>query len=82
MIHNDNRYIIYFRGEDKIKKLNDFFEKKSRPFLKDNGGLYIEVINNDATTGIFNNSQTQFVINFKSINDNNYPKIHILPWNV
>ena len=80
MIQNETRYIINFGHCDKIKRLNDFFRKNHRPFLKDNGYLYIEVIKNNVTELIFHDKKSKICINFKSINDNNYPKIHILPW--
>jgi len=81
MIPKDNRYIIYFEREAQIKKLNDYFSRNYRPFLKDKSIPSIEVIKNKATEVIFNDKEQKLVINFKSINDNNYPKIHILPWN-
>tara|TARA_B110000495_G_C22993934_1_gene585631 strand:+ start:175 stop:549 length:375 start_codon:yes stop_codon:yes gene_type:complete len=82
MLPKDNRYIIYFEREAQIKKLNDYFSRNYRPFLKDKLLPSIEVIKNKATEVIFNDKEQKLVINFKSINDNNYPKIHILPWNV
>ena len=82
MLPKDNRYIIYFEREAQIKKLNDYFSRNYRPFLKDKSIPSIEVIKNKATEVIFNDKEQKLVINFKSINDNNYPKIHILPWNV
>jgi hypothetical protein len=81
MIPNDGRYIICFHG-DKIKKINDFFSLNYRPFLKDKSILSIEVIKNNTTETIFNDTESKLIVNFKSINDNNYPKIHILPWSV
>ena len=80
MIQNGDRYIVNFGSCDKIKQLNEYFKKNHRPFLKDNGSLYIEVIRNKITESIFKDKGDLLCICFKSINDNKYPKIHILPW--
>jgi hypothetical protein len=80
MVLNENRYTIYFGYCKMIKKINEFFRENHKSFLKDNGSLYIEVFRNCVTESIFNDNESKICINFKSINDNNYPKIHILPW--
>jgi len=78
MTPNGNRYIVNFGDCEKIKGLNDFFRNYYKPFLKTNEYLYIEVIKNTITEQIFNDNNDKICINFKSINDNKYPKIHIL----
>ena len=80
MILNEDRYTIYFGQCKMMKQLNELFKISHKPFLKDNGYLYIEVIRNNVTELIFHDKKSKICINFKSINDNNYPKIHILPW--
>ena len=80
MVLNENRYTIYFGYCKMIKKINELFRENHKSFLKDNGSLYIEVFGNCVTESIFNDNESKICINFKSINDNNYPKIHILPW--
>jgi hypothetical protein len=80
MTPNSNRYIINLGRCDKIKELNEYFSIYYKPFLKEKGYLYIEVIKNQITEKIFNDDNDKICINFKSINDNKYPKIHILPW--
>lgn len=80
MVLNENRYTIYFGYCKMIKKINELFRENHKSFLKDNGSLYIEVFRNCVTESIFNDNESKICINFKSINDNNYPKIHILPW--
>ena len=80
MIQNNSRYIILFSDDRKMKTLNDYFSSNYRGFLKDKYHPSIEVIKNNATEMIFNDTESKLVVNFKSINDNNYPKIHILQW--
>ena len=78
MINNDNKYIV--KLDEQMNLLNMFFNNKYRPFLKFNKYPYIEVIKNDKTKTIFNDKSDFLIIRFMSINHNNYPKIHILPW--
>jgi len=73
-----NRYIVEFDQSGQITRLNDIFRKDYRSFLT--SSKTIEVIKNETTSGIFNDSNEYLVVNIKSINENNYPKIHILPW--
>ena len=77
MIQKNNKYIIQL--DNSIETLNDFFKKS---FLKNGEINMIEVIKNDKTDIIFNDNNQYLVLNFMSINENNYPKIHILPCNV
>ena len=79
MTPNGNRYIIKFDQCDQIKLLNDKLKYHCKSFLKDNNPK-IEVIKNETTNEIFDDDNEYIVINIKSINGNNYPKIHILPW--
>ena len=61
-----------------FKGFKSFFNKN---FLRNENYPNIEVLNNTKTTTIFNDNNESIILNFMSINDNNYPKIHILPWN-
>ena len=80
MIENENKYMILFGQCQRMRQLNEYFKQNHKYFLKDNGSLYIEVIQNKDTNQIFSDNKSKLCIYFKSINDNNYPKIHILPW--
>ena len=80
MDRNENRYMIYFGQSKVLNQLNELFRVNHKPFLKNNGNSYIEVIRNNITETIFYDKEPKICINFKSINDNYYPKIHILPW--
>jgi hypothetical protein len=78
MILTDNKYIVNLNPD--ILSLNYYFSKKYKSFLRDDCNPYIEVIKNEKTDIIFDDKHEYIVLNFMSINDNNYPKIHILPW--
>jgi len=78
MIKNKTNYIV--RLDEKMNLLNKFFNKEYRQFLRYNNYPYIEVIRNDKTEEIFNDNEEFIILNFMSINNNYYPKIHILPW--
>ena len=78
MILNDNKYTVMLDPD--ILSLNYYFSKKYKSFVRDSCNPYIEVIKNEKTDIIFNDKYEYIVLNFMSINDNNYPKIHISPW--
>jgi hypothetical protein len=78
MILNDNKYTVMLDPD--ILSLNYHLSKKYKSFIRHIGNPYIEVIKNEITDNIFNNKHEYIVLYFMSINDNNYPKIHILPW--
>ena len=78
MIEKYDKYKIYLT--DDIIQLNDYISMKYKSFIKDINKPNIEVIKNEKTEKIYNDNQKYLVLNFMSINDNNYPKIHILPW--
>ena len=78
MILTDNKYIVNLNPD--ILSLNYYFSKKYKAFVRDGHNPYIEVIKNKKTDIIFNDKHEYIVLYFMSINDNNYPKIHILPW--
>jgi len=78
MIKNKTNYIV--RLDERMDLLNKFFNKEYRQFLRYNNYPYIEVIRNDKTEEIFNDNEEFIILNFMSINNNYYPKIHILPW--
>jgi hypothetical protein len=77
MNENKDKYIVYLTPE--IFKLNELIGIKYKSFIKDYNNPSIEVIKNKKTKEIFNNKSDYLILNFMSINDNNYPKIHILP---
>ena len=78
MIEKYDKYKVYLT--DDIIQLNDYISMKYKSFIKDINEPNIEVIKNEKTEKIYNDNQKYLVLNFMSINDNNYPKIHILPW--
>ena len=77
MILNDNKYIVYLNKD--ILKLNDLLSNLYKSFIRDINNPSIEVVKNDKTDDIFNDNSEYLLLNFMSINDNYYPKIHILP---
>ena len=77
MILNDNKYIVYLNKD--ILKLNDLLSNLYKSFIRDINNPSIEVVKNDKTDNIFNDNSEYLILNFMSINDNYYPKIHILP---
>jgi len=77
MILNDNKYIVYLNKD--IIKLNDLLGNLYKSFIKDINNPSIEVVKNDKTDNIFNDNSEYLILNFMSINNNYYPKIHILP---
>ena len=76
MIFKNNKYVVKLNKN--IEILNNYFKKS---FILNNSYPSIEVIINNKTKDIFNDKNKYIVLNFMSINDNNYPKIHILSWN-
>tara|TARA_B100001094_G_scaffold5855_1_gene5229 strand:- start:5129 stop:5512 length:384 start_codon:yes stop_codon:yes gene_type:complete len=76
MIETDNKYKVYLTKD--IISLNEYISEKYKSFIKDNDNPYIEVVKNNITDKIYNDNETYLILNFMSINDNNYPKIHIL----
>lgn len=77
MDDNKEKYKVYLNKD--INLLNDFIRKKYKPFIRNSINPSIEVIKNNITGGIYNNDEKYLVLSFLSINENNYPKIHILP---
>lgn len=78
MIEKDDKYIVYLTED--IIILNGLFKKEYKSFIRNNQNPSIEVVKNDITQKIYNDNLDYLVLNFMSINNNNYPKIHILPW--
>jgi len=78
MIEKDDKYIVYLTED--IILLNELIEKEYKSFIKEINNPSIEVVKNNITEKIYNDNLDYLVLNFMSINDNNYPKIHILPW--
>ena len=78
MIEKDDKYIVYLTED--IILLNELIEKEYKSFIKEIKNPSIEVVKNNITEKIYNDNLDYLVLNFMSINDNNYPKIHILPW--
>jgi|TARA_B110000902_G_C14258903_1_gene569009 hypothetical protein len=78
IIDTNDKYRIVLNKE--ILDLNTLLSVRYRSFIKNIDSPSIEVIRNNKTDSIFNDNQGFLVLNFMSINDNNYPKIHILPW--
>ena len=78
MVKKDDKYIVYLNKN--MLNLNDLIGKNYKSFIKNVNNPRIEVIKNTKTNDIFNDNSDYLILNFMSINDNNYPKIHILPW--
>jgi len=78
MIEKGDKYIVYLTED--IILLNELIEKEYKSFIKEINNPSIEVVKNNITEKIYNDNLDYLVLNFMSINDNNYPKIHILPW--
>jgi len=79
MIIFENKYYLQIN-----KKIIPIFEKlKIKDRLKYiDSEYYIYIIKNDTTTKIYEDDNEYLILSFKSINDNNYIKIHISQWNV
>jgi len=78
MIELDDKYKVCLT--DDIISLNEYISGKYKSFIKDINNPSIEVVKNSITEKIYNDDKKYLVLSFMSINDNNYPKIHILPW--
>lgn len=78
MIELDDKYKVFLT--DDIISLNEYIGEKYKSFIKDINNPSIEVVKNSITEKIYNDDKKYLVLSFMSINDNNYPKIHILPW--
>ena len=77
MIEYDDKYKVYLSND--FISLNEYIGEKYKSFIKDIKDPSIEVIKNSITEKIYNDDKKYLVLSFMSINDNNYPKIHILP---
>jgi hypothetical protein len=77
MIEYDDKYKVYLSND--FISLNEYIGEKYKSFIKDINDPSIEVVKNSITEKIYNDDKKYLVLSFMSINDNNYPKIHILP---
>ena len=77
MDDNKEKYRVYLDKD--INLLNDFLGKKYKSFIRNSENPSIEVVKNDITEKIYNDNEKYLILGFMSINENNYPKIHILP---
>ena len=77
MDDNKEKYRVYLDKD--INLLNDFLGKKYKSFIHNSENPSIEVVKNDITEKIYNDNEKYLILGFMSINENNYPKIHILP---
>jgi hypothetical protein len=77
MIEYDDKYKVYLSND--FISLNEYIGEKYKSFIKDINDPSIEVVRNSITEKIYNDDKKYLVLSFMSINDNNYPKIHILP---
>jgi hypothetical protein len=77
MVENNNKYTVYLN--ESILKLNDLIGEEYKSFIRDTNNPSIEVVRNNKTDDIFYDNEKYIILSFMSINDNNYPKIHILP---
>ena len=76
IIEKGNKYKILLDKD--ILIVNDLIGKKYKEFINDINNPSIEISKNSITEKIYNNNQENIVLKFMSINDNNYPRIHIL----
>jgi hypothetical protein len=79
MIIFENKY--YLQINEKIIPIFEKLKIKDRLKYIDSE-YYIYIIKNDTTTKIYEDDNEYLILSFKSINDNNYIKIHISQWNV
>ena len=79
MIIFENKY--YLQINEKIIPIFEKLKIKDRLKYIDSE-YYIYIIKNDTTTKIYEDDNKYLILSFKSINDNNYIKIHISQWNV
>ena len=77
MMEYDDKYKVYLSND--FISLNKYIGEKYKSFIKDINNPSIEVVKNSITEKIYNDKNKYLVLSFMSINDNNYPKIHILP---
>lgn len=78
MIIFENKY--YLQINEKIIPIFEKLNIKDRLKYIDSE-YYIYIIKNDTTTKIYEDDNEYLILSFKSINDNNYIKIHISQWN-
>lgn len=77
MEENKDKYKVYL-SKDFIS-FNEYISKNYKSFIKGFNNPSIEVVKNSVTEKIYNNKDKYIILGFMSINENNYPKIHILP---
>lgn len=77
MIEYDDKYKVYLSND--FISLNKYISEKYKSFIKNINDPSIEVVKNSITEKIYNDNKKYLILSFMSINDNNYPKIHILP---
>lgn len=78
MIEYEDKYRVYLSNDFIL--LNEYIKEKYKSFIKDIDNPSIEVVKNSITEKIYNDKEKYLILSFMSINDNNYPKIHILPY--
>tara|TARA_E500000178_G_scaffold355346_1_gene427636 strand:- start:346 stop:714 length:369 start_codon:yes stop_codon:yes gene_type:complete len=78
LTENNNNFLLMIKDNifPIFKKLN--IENRINRIK---GNNYIDIIKNDITKRIFNDKNKYLILSFKSVNDNNYIKIHISQWN-
>ena len=77
MEKNKDKYKVYLSND--FISFNEYINEKYKYFIKDFNNPSIEVLKNSVTEKIYNNKDKYIILGFMSINENNYPKIHILP---
>ena len=77
MEENKDKYKVYLSTD--FITLNEYISENYKSFIKDNDKPSIEVVKNSVTEKIYNDNEKYLILSFMSINENNYPKIHILP---
>lgn len=75
---SDDKYNIFLDKSFLI--INDLIGKNYNKFINNKDNPSIKVCKNNITEKIYKNNEKYIILKLMSINCNNYPKIHILPW--
>ncbi len=78
MTENDDKYNIFLDKDFLI--INGLIAEKYNKFINNIDNPNIKVCKNNITEKIYKNNEKYIILKIMSINNNNYPKIHILPW--
>lgn len=77
LVNTEKYYLL--KLDENIIPLFKYLNSEKRLKIIDNE-TYIELVKNKITTQIFNDKNDSLILNFKSVNHNNFIKIHIIQW--